>query len=252
VRWFSSSRVYEHPEVESLLDSLIEGAASRNNSALREICSNAVAEFAKWSLKQMTDREIKENPSNIKSLIRRIESNSNHPDPFKRLSAVLCFSKIFSIIRDKDSLIDRFCLQIAQCVLASLKMCHNSLEFSQEVVDNCVKLLDKIQKVMTRKTAILMESNPKRSIHQNLFVFIQYLFEKFTSVETVCRRECMKLWEGLVKNLPPKNAENVPDNPRAYALEYHPKLRGERSLFRRLAAIKFGEEEESKASVGTL
>jgi DNA-dependent protein kinase catalytic subunit len=110
VRWFSSSRVYEHPEVESLLDSLIEGAASRNNSALREICSNAVAEFAKWSLKQMTDKEIKENPNNIKSLIRRIESNSNHPDPFKRLSAVLCFNKIFSIIRDKDALIDRFCL----------------------------------------------------------------------------------------------------------------------------------------------
>jgi hypothetical protein len=51
VRWFSSSRVYEHPEVESLLDALIEGAASRNNSALREMCSNAVAEFAKWSLK---------------------------------------------------------------------------------------------------------------------------------------------------------------------------------------------------------
>ncbi len=43
--------MYEHPEVESLLDALIEGAASRNNSALREMCSNAVAEFAKWSLK---------------------------------------------------------------------------------------------------------------------------------------------------------------------------------------------------------
>jgi hypothetical protein len=26
VRWFSSSKIYEHPEVESLLESLIEGA----------------------------------------------------------------------------------------------------------------------------------------------------------------------------------------------------------------------------------
>lgn len=25
VRWFSSSKIYEHPEVESLLDALIEG-----------------------------------------------------------------------------------------------------------------------------------------------------------------------------------------------------------------------------------
>ncbi len=94
------------------------------------MCSNAVAEFAKWSLKQMSDKDIKENPNNIKSLIRRIESNSNHPDPFKRLSAVLCFNKIFSIIREFDPLIDRFCLEIAHSVLASLKMCHNSIEFS--------------------------------------------------------------------------------------------------------------------------
>ena len=78
----------------------------------------------------MTDKNIKENPSNIKSLMRRIESNSNHPDPFKRLSSVLCFSKIFSIIREHDSLIDRFSIEIAHNVLGSLKMCHNSLEFS--------------------------------------------------------------------------------------------------------------------------
>jgi hypothetical protein len=240
VRWFSSSRVYEHPEVESLLDALIEGAASRNNSALREMCSNAVAEFAKWSLKQMSEKDIKENPNNIKSLIRRIESNSNHPDPFKRLSAVLCFNKIFSIIREHDPLIDRFCLEIAQCVLSSLKMCHNSLEFSQEVIDNCTKLLEKIQRVMVKKSAILMQVNPKRSFHQSIFSFIVYLFEqKFTSVETVCRRESFKMWEALVKNLPPKNTEGMPDDPKKYITEFEPKNRGERSIFRRLQSIQF-------------
>jgi hypothetical protein len=92
----------------------------------------------------MTDQEIKENPVNIKSLIRRIESNSNHPDPFKRLSSVLCFSKIFAVIKDYDTLIDQFCLEIARCVLGSLKMCHNSAEFSQEVIDNCADLLKAI------------------------------------------------------------------------------------------------------------
>jgi DNA-dependent protein kinase catalytic subunit len=51
VRWFSSSKIYEHAEVESLLDSLTEGAQNKNNTALRLLCSNGVAEFAKWSLK---------------------------------------------------------------------------------------------------------------------------------------------------------------------------------------------------------
>jgi hypothetical protein len=234
VRWFSSSRVYEHPEVESLLDALIEGASSRNNSALRDMCSNAVAEFAKWSLKQMTDKDIKENPANIKSLVRRIESNSNHPDPFKRLSSVLCFNKIFSVIREFDPLVDRFCLEIAHCVLGSLKMCHNSLEFSQEVIDNSSKLLDKIQKVMIRKAHLLMQPNPKRSIHPSIYTFIIYVFEKFTAVETVCRKECMKLWEGLVRNLPPKNLEKMPDDPKNWIAEYYINKRGDRSIFKRL------------------
>ena len=65
VRWFSSSKIHEHPEVESLLDAIIEGTQSRNNSTLREMCSNAMAVFAEWSLKQKSDKEIKDNPSNI-------------------------------------------------------------------------------------------------------------------------------------------------------------------------------------------
>ena len=51
VRWFSRYKINEHTEVEYLLDALIEGAQSRNNYTLREMCSNAVAEFATWSLR---------------------------------------------------------------------------------------------------------------------------------------------------------------------------------------------------------
>jgi len=51
VRWFASSRVYEHPEVESLLNALVEGSGSKNNQSLRDLCSSCVQEFAKWSVK---------------------------------------------------------------------------------------------------------------------------------------------------------------------------------------------------------
>ena len=114
MRWFSRYKISEHTEVEYLLDALIEGAQSRNNYTLREMCSNAVAEFANWSLRhalqESQDRTPQQqadgdqlhsqdvDPTNIRSLVRRIASNSNHPDPFKRLSSVLCFSKIFEVI----------------------------------------------------------------------------------------------------------------------------------------------------------
>lgn len=128
VKWFSSSKMYEHPEVESLLDSLIEGAQDHSNNSLRQLCSNAVAVFAQWSLKHMTTQEIAQNPANIKSLIRRIQSNSNHPDSFKRLSAVLCFSTVFTQIREFDALVDQFSLDICFQVLGSLRLCYEKQE----------------------------------------------------------------------------------------------------------------------------
>jgi hypothetical protein len=104
----------------------------------------------------MTDAEIRENPANIKSLIRRIESNANHPDPFKRLSSVLCFNKIFAVIREFDPLVDRFCLDICHSVLQSLKICYDQLEQSHEVIETCRQLIPKIEKVMLRKWSMLL------------------------------------------------------------------------------------------------
>ena len=162
VRWFSSSKVSEHPEVESLLEALIEGAQNKKNASLRQLCGSAVAEFARWSLKQMTDKEISENPANIKSLLRRIDSNSNHPDPYKRLSAVLCYNKIFSVIREFDPLVDRFCLEICHSVLQSLKLCYEQQDQSHEVILTCSELLPKIQKVIIRKWSLLLNPSEHR------------------------------------------------------------------------------------------
>ena len=58
----------------------------------------------------------------------------------------------------------------------------------------------------------------------------------------ICRRECMKLWEGLVRSLPPKNPEKMPDNPKEWIFEYYVARRGEKSIFRRLIKINFEEE----------
>jgi len=39
-------------------------------------------------------------------------------------------------------------------------MCHNSLDFSQEVIDNCSQLLKVIEKQIIAKISILLEPNP--------------------------------------------------------------------------------------------
>ena len=45
-------------------------------------------------------------------------------------SGTISVKELFNVIKDHESLVDEFCLEITRCVLGSLKMCHNSLEFS--------------------------------------------------------------------------------------------------------------------------
>jgi hypothetical protein len=70
---------------------------------------------------------------------------------------------------------------------------------------------------------------------------VNYLFEKFASIETVSRRESMKFWETIVRNIPPKNEENMPDNPGKWITEYYPKSKADRNIFTRLSKISFDD-----------
>ena len=108
------------------------------------------------------------------------------------------------VVKDFDPLIDRFLLEIARCVLSSLKMCHNSLEFSQDVIENCAELLAFIQKLIIKKSELLFRENLSRSVHVSLYEFLDFLFVRFTAVETVYRQEATKLWQGIVLSLPKK------------------------------------------------
>ena len=76
----------------------------------------------------MKDQEIAENPANIISILRRIKNNSNHPDSFKRLSAVLCYSKVFTQICVHQPLVSRFTMEICHSVLDSLKLSYEKQE----------------------------------------------------------------------------------------------------------------------------
>lgn len=178
----------------------------------------------------MSDEEIAHNPSNMKSLIRRIQSNSRHPDPFKRLSSVLCFNKIFSVIREFDPLIDRFCLEICFSVLSSLKMSYEKMELSHEVIETSVLLIPKIEKVILKKWNMLVQQNDKRIIFPDLQTMMIYIFEKFKSFETIYRRESIKLWENLVTKGPPSANLKIPNDYKRWIRDYYSHHRNEKSI----------------------
>ena len=147
----------------------------------------------------------------------------------------MCFSKIINVVKDYDTLIDRFLLEIARCVLSSLKMCHNSLELSQDVMENCSALLKFIQKLIEAKANILFVKNEERSVHSDLHEFLDFLFSKFTAVETVFRREAIKLWEGLVLS------QNKRLQMQSMILDNYVPKHGEKAVFWQICQIEFNQ-----------
>ncbi len=190
--------MYEHAEVMALLDAILEGSASKNNAQLRDLGAKCVGEFAQWSLKQMTPQQIKDDPANIKSLVRRIQTHASHPDPFKRLSAILCFSKLMPIIREENALIDTFVLEIADCVLANLKAsAQHSIGgvAALNVNDKAKELLARLKRIILQKVPMLLQENERRNIHESLKEFLQFLLVKATSaIESSLRTEAQLLW----------------------------------------------------------
>src|SRR5690606_31548156 len=141
----------------------------------------------KWFIKQHTDITIKEKSSTIKYIVRRIESNAQHPDPFKRLGASLCFEKIVNVLYLNDSLVDKFILEISVYCITILKLAHNSNELQDIIFEQVKCTIDLLLKIIEKKYNILSKFNPKRNLCKNTDELMDLLLEKFLAVENECR-----------------------------------------------------------------
>jgi hypothetical protein len=178
----------------AMLDVIIENTSSRKNLKLREISSQCISEYIKWFIKQHSDQTIKENSATIKYIIRRVESNCQHPDAFKRLGALLCFEKIVSIIGLNDALVDKFCIEILYYLISMLKISHNWSELSEIIFSHVLTTVNILLKIFSKKFYIVSKTNPKRNFFKDIFELWNFLYEKFTVIENECRYICQLLW----------------------------------------------------------
>lgn len=75
----------------------------------------------------------------------------------------------------------------------------------------------------------------------SLYEFLDFTFSKFTAIETVFRREAIKLWEGLVLNLPKRLQIKS-----LILTKYVPET-GQKAVFWNIQIIQFSETKAFKA-----
>ena len=198
VHWMSKKgSLLNNKDVLSMLDIIIDSSSSRKNLKLREISSQCIKEYIAWFIKQHSDITIKEKSSSIKYLIRKIESNAMHPDPFKRLGSAICLHKIIEIISNDKFLTDKFLLEIIFYVMSIIKGCHINKELNEVIFGYGEQAMKDMIKGIQKNYRILSLSNPKRNVFKSLSEVMTFLIEMITAKEVECAFIAQKCYSDL-------------------------------------------------------
>lgn len=187
VRWLANTRESESPDLVVLINVLMDGLASKEDSSLRDFSYKALLELLIWTVKQRTHAELEQDPGIFRTLLKRIASFSTNPDCLKRHAALLAL-KAFVLSYKEDSFLGkkfgmesfRICLRLA-----------GSTDETNALSDSKEQLLFLIE----RHETLLLKSNAFKG--QELL--LQEIKEGCFRQEPLLREVSLKLFESLLK-----------------------------------------------------
>lgn len=119
---------------------------------------------------------MKENYGNIKSVIRRIQNNANHPDIYYRYGSVLALKHLIIYMREEDFLTEKYLLEITHTTLNIIKMSTYSSSNTEEMKQNMANLMTKLKEAILKRWSLLEKENDKRGVFSNVSAFVKWLY----------------------------------------------------------------------------
>ncbi|KAH1016070.1 hypothetical protein HUJ04_007350, partial [Dendroctonus ponderosae] len=202
IHWYTSKTQRQGPHLAVIIDVLMDGVTHSTNASLRDFSGKCINEFVKWSIKQYSDNDLKNNPESIKVLVDKMRFFSRHPDLVKKIGAALIFNNIYKEIREKRTLISLFAVEILHLFVISLDL----LEHSNEEVDSTVfqirNSINHLKRIFIEKSNLFRElEQPKRESDESKDIRIRdlvgvskWLLSMTSSRSKYCRDSCMELF----------------------------------------------------------
>jgi DNA-dependent protein kinase catalytic subunit len=98
IRWYTRSAKPEDLRTMALLQSIFASVSSPHDAKLREFSTACLAEFFKWSIKNVAATQGGgDSPTNIRSMLRRLYVLLRHPKTYERLGALLTLKQALSL-----------------------------------------------------------------------------------------------------------------------------------------------------------
>ncbi|XP_021932903.1 DNA-dependent protein kinase catalytic subunit-like isoform X3 [Zootermopsis nevadensis] len=199
VHWYSSKFKLKSKETEILIQTLMDGITHSTDTALRDFSSRCLHEFVVWSVKQ--DSHV-----NIKAIMKQIYSFCLHPCPSKRLGAALILNSVYTVLREKESVVNEYWLELLYHMVVNLSLSEetDSILGSHEQV---VTALNHIERVLKEKASLFNKDDKRRRKPPEfegilLKDAVSWLLLKCGSTQVECRHKCMELVYVLAQLLP--------------------------------------------------
>ncbi|CAG8447301.1 28743_t:CDS:10, partial [Dentiscutata erythropus] len=205
IHWFTNNAQYENPETIALLQCCLDAICDTWGS-LRDYGAECLNEFLLWSIKQSSAQQMDENPTNIKSLLKRLYNLSAHPDYTKRLGASLAVNHIYRVYREEESLIDQFTFELLYWILFNLRLSDQD----QDAIgtrQQAIAAIRHLKKIITVKSNLFITETETRRKFSNLdkadlSSLVKWLFNETRKLERDYANMCRELFSEFVTLLP--------------------------------------------------
>eukprot|EP01062_Namystynia_karyoxenos_P037502 TRINITY_DN2729_c1_g1_i3.p1 TRINITY_DN2729_c1_g1~~TRINITY_DN2729_c1_g1_i3.p1 ORF type:complete len:4594 (+),score=1260.51 TRINITY_DN2729_c1_g1_i3:1283-13783(+) len=214
VHWLSQNVHYEARETVALLDAIVDGLGEKGETALREFCATAAAEFAQYSTKYGQDSGRR----NISSLTARIYGLCTHPQSAKRRGAAAALGCLLREMRSGTTFLAAHLLGIVY---------HAVLALTQEPDDGVdsgsaaplVQLLGQAERLVVLRRDLLLDAADGRRATlpqpcRSLDNAVGWLFEQCFYNQRATRRVAMRLFITFAGSLP--GFDESDDGPRRW------------------------------------
>lgn len=203
IHWYTSSAKIAYFESEILADTIMENVSHPTNTSLREFSGKCINEYVDWSIKQYKTEDTARIYKNIKIIVQKICSYCLHPSSHKRYGAALAFNNIYRKLREEQSMVDRFWIELLYYFILNLSTKtekinaeRNSLEIS--------KTLGHIERVFKEEKILFNQCGYRRKVPDVIAgPFLKdvslWILKNTGSDNAECRQKCMALFCGLTR-----------------------------------------------------
>lgn len=204
IHYMSKSDQLNQPGTEILLKCIMDAISCP--SRVRDLAARSLREFLLWTFRHSKPEQLAASPFNIDTIVHQLKLFSSDTLNQRRFGAALAFNNIYRVLREEESIIDKYFIDLMYDFAISFKFSEH--QRYEDITNKSIDLtqvsatMDHISRVLCERKDIFNSPNPNR-IKPDIFPqpmlrdAVLWLFSQCNSLEPFYRNKTMEMFLAL-------------------------------------------------------